>query len=118
MQCLSCGFDNPEELKFCDQFSTPLIARSTPPQLKNQMRFNFTGTGSIPRTAGPSVSRGQPCSPQALVFTLQGLASCRAAAIGGTVFVHPWAWCAAASSVFLSDSLTALHSTWPTQERA
>jgi ribosomal protein L40E len=43
MQCSSCGFDNPEGMKFCGRCATPLSLRCPQCGFENPPGFAFCG---------------------------------------------------------------------------
>jgi class 3 adenylate cyclase/tetratricopeptide (TPR) repeat protein len=56
MQCASCGFDNPEGLKFCGECGGSLTHRCPSCGVKNPPQFKFCGEcGTALRVASPSV---------------------------------------------------------------
>ncbi|MBI3045714.1 MAG: AAA family ATPase [Betaproteobacteria bacterium] len=67
MLCPSCGFDNPEGMKFCGECGAPLKNRCPNCGFENPPRFKFCGECAAPLTGRPPVSSPQPLSstPQA-----------------------------------------------------
>jgi class 3 adenylate cyclase len=68
MRCPSCGFDNPEGLKFCGECGTPLMALCPACGFANPPRFKFCGEcgASIrppSRIASPPTLAAQPQPP-------------------------------------------------------
>jgi class 3 adenylate cyclase len=68
MRCPSCGFDNPEGLKFCGECCTPLTAPCPRCGFANPPQFKFCGEcgtsiGPASRTASPPTLAAQPQSP-------------------------------------------------------
>jgi class 3 adenylate cyclase len=68
MRCPSCGYDNPEGLKFCGECGTPLSARCPACGFANPPRFKFCGECGAPiepasRIAGPPTTVPQAQSP-------------------------------------------------------
>src|SRR5215470_5224972 len=57
MRCASCGFENPEGLKFCGQCAAPLKLRCLSCGFANPPGFKFCGECATPLT-------GQPASMQ------------------------------------------------------
>ena len=57
MRCASCGFDNPEEMRFCGECGTPLQRRCPQCGSEHPARFKFCGACGTPLS-------GQPCGPQ------------------------------------------------------
>src|SRR2546425_7266285 len=64
MRCPSCGFDNPEGMKFCGQCASPLSLRCSQCGFENPSSFTFCGQCATPLTA-PLLA------PQALDSRLQ-----------------------------------------------
>jgi adenylate cyclase len=48
MHCPSCGFENPEGMKFCGECSTPLTGRCLRCGFENPPRFKFCGDCGTP----------------------------------------------------------------------
>jgi class 3 adenylate cyclase/tetratricopeptide (TPR) repeat protein len=68
MCCPSCGFDNPEGVKFCGECGTPLTARCPACGFANPPRFKFCGEcgasiGPPSRLASPPTLAAQPQPP-------------------------------------------------------
>ena len=68
MRCPSCGYDNPEGLKFCGECGTPLTARCPACGFANPPWFKFCGECGAPigpasRIAGPPTTAPQAQSP-------------------------------------------------------
>jgi predicted ATPase/class 3 adenylate cyclase len=59
MRCPSCGFENPEGLKFCGQCANPLGRRCPQCGFANPPGFAFCGQCATPLTEQPPVSRSQ-----------------------------------------------------------
>jgi class 3 adenylate cyclase/tetratricopeptide (TPR) repeat protein len=68
MHCHSCGFDNPDGLKFCGECGTPLMVRCPACGCANPPRFKFCGEcgaslGPSSRPAPPPRLAAQPQPP-------------------------------------------------------
>jgi class 3 adenylate cyclase/predicted ATPase len=72
MHCSSCGFDNPEGMKFCGQCGTKLGNRCPQCDFENPLQFKFCGECGTPLTTQPQapvssfkfqVSSSQPPVP-------------------------------------------------------
>ena len=48
MHCPSCGFENPESMKFCGECGIPLIGRCPQCGFENPPRFKFCGDCGAP----------------------------------------------------------------------
>src|SRR5262245_59337242 len=51
MQCLSCGFENPEGLKFCNECGTALTRRCAQCSFENAPQAKFCGHCGMPLSA-------------------------------------------------------------------
>ena len=51
MRCPSCGFENPEGMKFCGECATPLKTRCPTCGFENPPRFKFCGECATPLQA-------------------------------------------------------------------
>jgi class 3 adenylate cyclase len=67
MRCPSCGFDNPEGMKFCGECAAPLQNRCPQCGFENPLRFKFCGACATPLTGQSRVqsleSRVSPPQP-------------------------------------------------------
>jgi hypothetical protein len=68
MRCPSCGFENPEGLKFCNECGTPLRMQCVQCGFANQPQAKFCGEcgtfiGPASRTASPPTLAAQPQPP-------------------------------------------------------
>src|SRR5919108_6058939 len=59
MRCPSCGFENPEGMKFCGQCASPLGRRCPQCGFDNPPGFAFCGQCAAPLTEQPPASRPQ-----------------------------------------------------------
>jgi len=57
MRCPSCGFDNPEGMKFCGECGTPFKNRCPQCAFENLPRFKFCGECGSPLALRPSASQ-------------------------------------------------------------
>ena len=57
MHCPSCGFDNPEGIKFCGECAAPLKNRCPACGFENPPRFKFCGECATPLMRQSSVQR-------------------------------------------------------------
>src|SRR5262245_10318009 len=73
MRCESCGFENPEGMKFCGECATPLKRLCPQCGVENPPGFKFCG-------ACPTHLAGQSANPQSPTAALQPLAPTRAEA--------------------------------------
>jgi class 3 adenylate cyclase/predicted ATPase len=66
MRCPNCGFDNPEEMKFCGECGTPLQLqhRCTRCGFENPPRFKFCGACGTPLIGQPRASPSTPAHEQ------------------------------------------------------
>ena len=66
MRCPDCGFDNPEEMKFCGECGTPLRLphRCTRCGFENPPRFKFCGACGSPLIGHPRASPSTPAHEQ------------------------------------------------------
>jgi class 3 adenylate cyclase/tetratricopeptide (TPR) repeat protein len=60
MRCPSCGFENPEGMKFCGQCASPLGRRCPQCGFDNPPGFAFCGQCAAPLTAAPSMAAPSP----------------------------------------------------------
>jgi class 3 adenylate cyclase len=60
MRCPSCGFENPEGMKFCGQCASPLGRRCPQCGFDNPLGFAFCGQCAAPLTAAPSMAAPSP----------------------------------------------------------
>src|SRR5215510_16587680 len=67
MHCSSCGFDNPEGMKFCGECAAPLQNRCPQCGFENPPRFKFCGDCATPLVRQSKVqglkSEDQPPTP-------------------------------------------------------
>src|SRR5262245_27152979 len=65
MRCVSCGFANPEGMKFCGQCAAPLTPRCPQCGFENPASFAFCGQCGSPLTGRPptATSASAPSSP-------------------------------------------------------
>src|SRR5262245_23923131 len=68
MHCPSCGFENPEGLKFCNDCGTPLRIPCVQCGFVNQPQAKFCGECGTPLTAQTSASAAAP-PPSPLRYT-------------------------------------------------
>src|SRR5262245_3203745 len=64
MRCLSCGFDNPEGMKFCGECATPLKNRCPECGFENPPGFKFCGEYASLLTLCPSASQTSDSGPR------------------------------------------------------
>jgi class 3 adenylate cyclase len=64
MRCASCGFDNPEEMRFCGECGTPLQRRCPQCGSENPARFKFCGACGTPLSGQSSGSQSTPADHQ------------------------------------------------------
>lgn len=64
MRCASCGFENPERMKFCGECATPLTRRCPQCGSENPSGSAFCGQCATPFPA--PLSRGQPAEDELL----------------------------------------------------
>ncbi len=64
MRCESCGFENPEGMKFCGECATPLKRRCPQCGVENPPGFKFCGQCATPLA-------GQPARPQSSATSLE-----------------------------------------------
>jgi class 3 adenylate cyclase/predicted ATPase len=66
MRCPNCGFDNPEEMKFCGECGTPLQLqhRCARCGFENPPRFKFCGACGTPLIGQPRASPSTPADEQ------------------------------------------------------
>ncbi len=77
MRCESCGSENPEGLKFCNECGTLFKARCGSCGFENQPRAKFCGDCGQPLSPPPAVSQSVPqvaSSPAPLTYTPPHLA--------------------------------------------
>jgi class 3 adenylate cyclase len=76
MRCESCGFENPEGMKFCGQCAAPLKPRCLSCGFENPPGFKFCGDCAAPLTGRTSISQPQslPARPAPATYTPQHLA--------------------------------------------
>ena len=76
MRCESCGFENPEGMKFCGQCAAPLKHRCLSCGFENPPGFKFCGECAAPLTGRTSIPQPQPlpASPAPATYTPQHLA--------------------------------------------
>src|SRR6185295_14552398 len=76
MRCASCGFENPEGMKFCGQCAAPLKHHCPQCGFANPPGFKFYGECAVPLTGRPLVSKSQPltASPVPVSYTPPHLA--------------------------------------------
>jgi len=60
MRCASCGFENPERMKFCGECATPLKRRCPQCGLENPSGFKFCGECATPLTERSSLAKSSP----------------------------------------------------------
>jgi Double zinc ribbon len=60
MRCPSCGFENPEGMKFCGQCASPLGRRCPQCGFDNPQGFAFCGQCAAPLTTAPSMDASSP----------------------------------------------------------
>src|SRR5206468_7375418 len=60
MRCPSCGFENPEGIKFCGQCAAPLKRRCLQCGFENPPGFKFCGECAAPLGAAAPVPAQQP----------------------------------------------------------
>jgi class 3 adenylate cyclase/tetratricopeptide (TPR) repeat protein len=60
MRCPSCGFENPEGMRFCGQCASPLGRRCPKCGFDNPSGFAFCGQCAAPLTAAPSMTAPAP----------------------------------------------------------
>src|SRR5262249_50138036 len=60
MRCPSCGFENPEGMKFCGECATPLKRRCPQCGMENPPGFKFCGECATPLTARPALAKSSP----------------------------------------------------------
>jgi predicted ATPase/class 3 adenylate cyclase len=60
MRCPSCGFENPEGMKFCGQCASPLGRRCPQCGFENPPGFAFCGQCAAPLTVAPSMAAPSP----------------------------------------------------------
>jgi predicted ATPase/class 3 adenylate cyclase len=77
MRCASCGFENPEGMKFCGQCAAPLKCRCMSCGFANPPGFKFCGDCAAPLTGRTSISKPQalPASPSPATYTPKHLAA-------------------------------------------
>ncbi len=64
MRCTSCGFDNPEEMKFCGECGVPLQHRCPQCGCENPPRFKFCGACGTPLSGPPRARQSTPTAAQ------------------------------------------------------
>src|SRR4029453_6708341 len=76
MRCGSCGFENPEGLKFCNECGTSLKRRCAQCGFENAPQAKFCGEGGTPLSGQPLVAKPQllTASPPPASYTPQPLA--------------------------------------------
>src|SRR5262249_14599293 len=77
MRCPSCGFDNPEGMKFCGECAAPLQNRCPQCGFENPPRFKFCGNCAAPLSGQSSVQSlesGVPPSQPPASYTPKHLA--------------------------------------------
>src|SRR3989441_9188566 len=60
MRCASCGFENPEGIKFCGECATPLKRRCPQCGVENPPGFKFCGECATPLTERPAIAKSSP----------------------------------------------------------
>src|SRR5437867_3186001 len=60
MRCASCGFENPEGMKFCGECATPLKRRCPKCGVENPPGFKFCGECATPLTERPAIAKSSP----------------------------------------------------------
>src|SRR5438034_6826877 len=60
MRCASCGFENPEGMKFCGECATPLKRRCPQCGVENPPGFKFCGECATPLTERPAIAESSP----------------------------------------------------------
>src|SRR5437870_3893694 len=60
MQCPSCGFENPEGMKFCGECATPLKSRCSHCGFENPPGFKFCGECATPLAGRPPTGQASP----------------------------------------------------------
>src|SRR3989442_2902465 len=60
MRCASCGFENPEGIKFCGECATPLKRRCPRCGVENPPGFKFCGECATPLTERPAIAESSP----------------------------------------------------------
>src|SRR5438128_9799176 len=60
MRCPSCGFENPEGIKFCGECATPLQRRCLQCGFENPPGFKFCGECATPLTGRPPAATAAP----------------------------------------------------------
>src|SRR5213593_4764754 len=60
MRCASCGFENPEGMKFCGECATPLKRRCPQCGVENPPGFKFCGECATPLTERPAIAQSAP----------------------------------------------------------
>jgi class 3 adenylate cyclase len=73
MRCPSCGFDNPEGMKFCGECAAPLQNRCPQCGFMNPPRFKFCGECGAPLAEKPGAKRrkGEKAKKQSSVQSLE-----------------------------------------------
>jgi class 3 adenylate cyclase/tetratricopeptide (TPR) repeat protein len=64
MHCPSCGFENPEGLKFCNECGTPLLARCAQCGFANQPQAKFCGECGAALSSPVRASTTPPLAPR------------------------------------------------------
>src|SRR4029450_5753159 len=66
LRCASCGSENPSGAKFCSQCGTALSGAGAPASAKSRMRKGAQRPGRAPRSSRPSATApSRPASPEA-----------------------------------------------------
>src|SRR5881296_1295615 len=60
MRCPSCGFENPEGMKFCGECATPLKSRCSHCGFENPPGFKFCGECATPLAGRPPTGQASP----------------------------------------------------------
>ena len=60
MRCASCGFENPEGMKFCGECATPLKSRCSHCGFENPPGFKFCGECATPLAGRPPAVQSSP----------------------------------------------------------
>jgi hypothetical protein len=66
MQCVSCGGDNPDGMKFCGECGTPFKTRCSHCGFENLPKFKFCGECGLPLAGQSKVEGGSDSRLQTL----------------------------------------------------